>query len=109
MGAIAGFLTLVLGLCSLGGGLYGYFKADSKASLIAGGICGIVLIVSSRFIRANKFWPVLALLATGALLYRFAPVFWDYKEWFPHGIMTVVAAPTALALIAQVVWGKKPK
>ena len=109
MGVIAAFLSFVLGLCSLGGGLYGYFKHDSQASLIAGGISGVVLLVSSRFLRGNKFWAVLALLGTGGLLYKFAPQFWDYKEWFPDGIMTGVAVPTALALLAQIIWGKKPK
>ncbi len=106
MGAIAGFFTLVLGLYSLGGGIYGYFAQDSMPSLIAGGISGLVLLLCSRYVRI-KVVAGIALLVTGGLLYRFLPVFLDYKDWFPAGTMCVLAVPTALALLAYMIWGKK--
>lgn len=108
MGAIAGFFTLVLGLYSLGGGIYGYFAQDSMPSLIAGGISGVVLLVCSRFVR-NKIVAGVALLVVGGLLYRFLPEFIKYQDWFPEGAMCVIAVPTALALLAHIIWGKKPK
>jgi uncharacterized membrane protein (UPF0136 family) len=71
--------TLAIGLAagygalSLTGGLMGYLKAKSRASLIAGGVSGLVLL-GSAFLAASH--PVaglsIASVVSAALVARFA-------------------------------------
>lgn len=44
---IAGIVALIFGLFSIVGGVMGYKKAHSKASLIAGSISGVLLLIGS--------------------------------------------------------------
>lgn len=68
VGVVAGY-----GVLSLAGGLMGYAKAKSRASLIAGGISGLVLIASAALATTH---PVagfaLASIVSVALVARFA-------------------------------------
>ncbi|MBV9128058.1 MAG: TMEM14 family protein, partial [Verrucomicrobia bacterium] len=41
---------LVFGLITIASGLTGFFKAGSKASLIAGGILGVLLLVAAYLV-----------------------------------------------------------
>lgn len=68
VGIVAGY-----GVLSLVGGVIGYVKAKSKASLIAGGVSGLVLIGSAVLATtAPVAGFVLASLVSVALVARFA-------------------------------------
>lgn len=65
---------LVFGLLTLVGGVMGYVKAHSAASLIAGGVSGALLITSALllpgYLRAGL---IMALIVSLALAGRFIP------------------------------------
>jgi uncharacterized membrane protein (UPF0136 family) len=67
-------LTGIYGLISLVGGTIGYLKANSAASLVAGGVSGVLLLLCAFGITR---WPVPSLIGaiviSVALAGRFAP------------------------------------
>lgn len=71
---IAASATGVYGLIALTGGIIGFVKAGSLASLIAGGVSGLVLIAAALFIpRQPKRALIVALVVSIGLLGRFLP------------------------------------
>jgi uncharacterized membrane protein (UPF0136 family) len=84
----------VFGLASIAGGVLGYKKAGSKASLIAGGASGTLLLVAAA-LSSTGATPLGLLLGgvTSALLgARFAPTFVKTRKWMPHGMMAALSA-----------------
>jgi len=68
VGVAAGY-----GVLSLAGGVMGYLKAKSRASLIAGGISGLVLIGSAVLAASNPAVGLaVASVVSLALVVRFA-------------------------------------
>jgi uncharacterized membrane protein (UPF0136 family) len=62
------------GLVALTGGIIGFVKAGSLASLIAGGISGLLLIACAVFVpRKPKPALIVALVVSLGLVGRFAP------------------------------------
>ena len=53
---MATLATLIYGIISLLGGLIGYFQAGSKASLISGGISGLLMLICSYFMAQGLQW-----------------------------------------------------
>lgn len=84
------YFYLIFGLFTLVGGLMGYLKANSMASLIAGGISGALLIAAFFLLpeKANAALT-LGLLVSVALLGQFLPKLL-HKELKPHIIVSVV-------------------
>lgn len=71
---------IVFGALTVVGGLMGYVKARSTASLVAGGVSGLLLIVGALLIpRAWQLGVVLDLVVSFALLGRFAPALFRGK------------------------------
>ena len=65
-------VAVVYGLIALIGGLIGFLKAGSAASLIAGGASGVLLIVAGLLVGSKpKAGLILALVVSIALLGRF--------------------------------------
>ena len=52
--------TVFYGLLSIGGGVVGYVKSQSKISLISGGISGLVLLILAGIMNAGNQWAVIA-------------------------------------------------
>lgn len=48
--SFVGIYLLVFGVLTLAGGVLGYVRAKSRASLIAGGVCGVLLILCGYFV-----------------------------------------------------------
>ena len=96
----------VFGLITLVGGVQG-FLAGSKASLIAGGISGVLLLVAGWLVQTGKTMPglILGLVITLALAGRFLPLFLKKGGWWPagvEGILGVVGVVlTVVALIKR--------
>src|SRR6266849_5280302 len=69
---LAGIVTLLYGLTSIAGGTLGYVRADSLPSLVAGTVCGLLLLLCGVGIFKGPRLAFLALL--GSLLVSLALV-----------------------------------
>jgi uncharacterized membrane protein (UPF0136 family) len=101
MTPIAAGFFLLFGLLSIAGGLLGWKKAGSKASLIAGGISGVLLLIAAASVLSGEVKVGLTVGGITALLLagRFVPAFLKTKKWMPQGMMAVCAL-VALVLTA---------
>src|SRR5262249_13346666 len=70
---IAAIVTALYGLISLVGGCIGYAKAGSTASLVAGGVSGILLLICAGGVYVRPSWSLIgAIIISLALAARFA-------------------------------------
>jgi uncharacterized membrane protein (UPF0136 family) len=70
--AIAIWIAAGYGVLALGGGVMGYVKAKSRASLIAGGVSGLLLIAGALLARSQPVAGlVLVSIVSAALVARF--------------------------------------
>ncbi len=55
---------ILYGLLSLGGGIIGYLKSQSKVSLISGGVSGLLLLILAGMLNSGISWatPVAAVI-----------------------------------------------
>jgi uncharacterized membrane protein (UPF0136 family) len=91
----------VFGLLSLAGGVMGFVKAKSQASLIAGGVAGVLLLVAGYLMGASPSLagPILGMVLCLALAGRFVPAFVRTKKVMPAGMMAVLSVVGALLLV----------
>ena len=100
--ALAQSVVLVYGLFTLVGGIIGFVKAKSKASLIAGGSCGIILFIcayqmNGRFILSYY----ISALISSVLGLRFLATWFRTHRVMPDLIMIILSAVT----FAVTFWG----
>lgn len=50
--------TIFYGLLSIGGGVLGYIKSQSKVSLISGGVSGLLLLILAGMMYLGSRWTV---------------------------------------------------
>ena len=97
---------IIFGLLTIVGGVIGYVKAGSTASIVAGGISGIALIAAAFLLPGNA---PLALIIAGvvsiALAGKFIPDFMKTGKIMPAGLMAVLSAIGVV--MAIVAWIKK--
>ena len=48
--------TIFYGLLSIGGGVMGYLKSQSKVSLVSGGVSGLLLLLLAGMIYSGVSW-----------------------------------------------------
>lgn len=81
----------IFGALTLLGGVIGYLKAKSKASLIAGVISGALLNLAGVLLLISPARPQMGLAVgiaiTLLLLGRFAPAFFKTRKWMPAGMI----------------------
>lgn len=96
---MAAIVVLVFGAFTLVGGLIGYFKAGSTASLIAGGVSGLVLLACGYGMqRGVKGAAIAALLVSLALGFRFFGTYMQHHKVMPDLIMIVLSAASVLSV-----------
>jgi uncharacterized membrane protein (UPF0136 family) len=97
--------AIAYGLLALIGGIMGYQKAQSKVSLISGGVSGLLLILSGILaLNGISSGLSLAALISGLLVVVFAVRLVKTKKMMPAGLMIVMGL-IALALIGyQLSW-----
>jgi uncharacterized membrane protein (UPF0136 family) len=82
----------VFGVLTIAGGMVGYVRAKSRASLIAGTIAGALLLVSGYLVgsvgRAGVF---LGLAVSSSLAVRFVGVFVRSRKVMPAGLMSLLS------------------
>ena len=79
----------------------GFVKAGSTASIVAGGISGVLIVIAALLLKTNL---VVGLALGGvvalALAGRFAPAFISTGKFMPAGMMTILSA---IAVVLTVV------
>ena len=99
-----GWLVLVYALMVVAGGVMGYFKAGSTASLIAGTVAGLALAGGSALMLRgqyqNGWW--LSLVVTLLMLARFGSVALTKGfKLMPGGMVIIVSVIVLVALLMQ--------
>ena len=84
------YFYIVFGLFTLLGGIIGFLKANSTASLVAGGISGALLITAYFLLPVSmNAGLILGLVVSVALLGQFLPKLLQ-KEFKPHIALSVL-------------------
>jgi uncharacterized membrane protein (UPF0136 family) len=97
---------VIFGALTIVGGIVGYVKAGSMASIVAGSITGVLLIVAAFLLPQHRAVG----LATGfvislLLAAQFVPKFIRTGRVMPAGMMSILSV---IGLIAAIVaWVKK--
>jgi len=97
---------IIFGLLTIVGGVIGYVKAGSMASIIAGSISGIALIVAAWLLPGNlALGLAIAGLVSILLAGRFIPAFMKTGQAMPAGLMSALSVIGVI--MAIVAWIKK--
>ena len=97
---------IIFGLLTIVGGVIGYAKAGSTASIIAGSISGIALIVAAYLLPGNvAVGLIMAGVVSVLLAGRFIPAFLKTGKVMPAGLMAVLSVIGVV--MAVVAWIKK--
>jgi uncharacterized membrane protein (UPF0136 family) len=82
------FFYYLFGLITLGGGIQAFLHVGSKASLIAGGISGILLLVAGWLLHTGQVngGLILGIIVCFGLAGRFLPKFFKEGQWWPAGV-----------------------
>ena len=97
---------IIFGLLTIVGGVIGYVKAGSTASIIAGSVLGILLLVAAWLLPGNLVpGLVLALVVSILLAGRFIPAFIRTGHVMPAGLMSLLSVIGII--VALVTWMKK--
>jgi uncharacterized membrane protein (UPF0136 family) len=83
---------IVFGILTIAGGVIGYLKAGSMASIIAGSITGILLLVAAFLLPQNLAAGLaLAVIVSLLLAVQFVPKFIQTGKAMPAGMMSVLS------------------
>ena len=97
---------IIFGLLTIIGGVIGFVKAGSTASIIAGSISGILLFVAAFLLPQNlAVGLILAGVVSILLAGRFVPAFLKTGQAMPAGLMSVLSVLGVI--VAIVAWIKK--
>lgn len=85
------FYLFAFGVLTIAGGIMGFVKAKSRASLIAGTVCGVLLLGAGYEVAARgTMGLVLGLVVSLALAARFGTTFRKSRKVMPHGLMALL-------------------
>ena len=97
---------LIFGALTIIGGIIGYVKAGSWASVIAGSIAGILLLVAGLILPEHRTAGLVTGLIISLLLAaQFVPKFLRTGKAMPAGLMSILSLIGIIAAI--VAWAKK--
>jgi uncharacterized membrane protein (UPF0136 family) len=98
---------LVFGILTIVGGVIGFVKAKSRASLIAGGTTGLLLVVSSILMMTGRIdiGLMLGLLVSVALAGQFIPKVMLNRAPIHSVIMAILSA--ASLIVTVIAFAKK--
>ena len=97
---------IIFGLLTIVGGVIGYTSKGSVASIVAGGISGVLLLLAAFLLPGNvtaglAIGLVVSLLLAG----RFVPAFAKTGSFMPAGMMSILSIIGLV--IAIVAWIKR--
>ena len=97
---------IVFGILTIAGGIIGYVKAGSMASIIAGSISGVLLLLAAWLMPEHQSAGlVVALVVSLLLAAQFIPKFFRTFKVMPAGSMSVLSALGIIVAIAA--WLRK--
>jgi uncharacterized membrane protein (UPF0136 family) len=97
---------IVFGVLTIAGGVVGYVKAASVASIIAGSITGVLLLVAAFLLPEHRaIGLATAFIISLLLAAQFVPKFIRTGKIMPAGMMSILSVIGIIAAI--VVWVKK--
>jgi uncharacterized membrane protein (UPF0136 family) len=97
---------IVFGALTIVGGIIGYLKAGSVASIVAGSITGVLLLVAVFLLPEHRtIGLATALIVSLLLAAQFVPKFLRTGRVMPAGMMSILSAIGIIAVI--VAWVKK--
>jgi uncharacterized membrane protein (UPF0136 family) len=97
---------IVFGVLTIVGGIVGYVKAGSVASIIAGSITGVLLLVAAFLLPEHRMVGLATALIVSLLLAaQFIPKLLRTARVMPAGIMSVLSVIGIIVVI--VAWVKK--
>jgi uncharacterized membrane protein (UPF0136 family) len=100
----ASMVVLAFGLFSITGGFIGYFKAGSMASLVAGSISGIFLLISAYgLVRGNQLSAVVSLVVAVLLGARFLMTMVKQFKVMPDLLMVLLSAVTIVVVVMHLI------
>jgi uncharacterized membrane protein (UPF0136 family) len=99
----AGWITFIYGLIILIGGVAGHLHAKSYASLIAGTVFGVLLLICAIGIFKDHLLPAYF----GILLTFFLDAFFSYRWLFtfafiPAGLMSLISTAVFIAMVLMI-------
>jgi len=98
---IAILATIIYGLLSSLGGIWGYLKSKSKPSLISGCISGVLLLLGAVMqIQGNSFGLAIARIIVALLVLVFTVRLIKTQKFMPAGIMLSAGVITLICLFA---------
>ena len=97
---------IVFGALTIVGGIVGYVKAGSVASIIAGSITGVLLLVAAFLLPEHRMLGLATALIVSLLLAaQFIPKLLRTGRVMPAGIMSLLSVIGIIVVI--VAWVKK--
>jgi uncharacterized membrane protein (UPF0136 family) len=97
---------VLFGVLTIAGGIVGYVKAGSVASIIAGSITGVLLLVAAFLLTDHRGVGLATALVISLLLaVQFVPKFLQTGRVMPAGMMSILSVIGVIAAI--VAWIKK--
>ena len=97
---------IVFGVLTIVGGVIGYVKAGSVASIIAGSITGVLLLVGAFLLPEHRAVGLATVFIISLLLAaQFVPKFLRTGRIMPAGMMSILSAIGIIAAI--IAWIKK--
>ena len=97
---------IIFGVLTIAGGVVGFAKAGSTASLIAGSISGVLLLIAAFLLPANQLAGLLAALIVSLFLAAyFVPKFLRTGKVMPAGLMSILSVVGII--VAVVAWLRK--
>jgi uncharacterized membrane protein (UPF0136 family) len=98
--AVSKAYYMAFAILTILGGVMGYVKAKSKASIIAGSVSGVILIVASLLLPEKPIASgVIALIASVLLAGKFIPDYIHKKAFIPGGLMALLSAASIILTI----------
>jgi uncharacterized membrane protein (UPF0136 family) len=97
---------IVFGVLTIAGGIMGYVKAGSIASIIAGSVTGVLLLVAVFLLPEHRTAGLATAFIVSLLLAaQFVPKFLRTGRVMPAGIMSILSVIGII--VAVVAWIKK--
>jgi len=97
---------IIFGLLTIAGGIMGYVKAGSVASIIAGAITGVLLLIGALLLPEHRVAGLATALVISILLAgQFLPKLLRTGKVMPAGVMSVLSLIGIIAAI--VAWVRK--
>jgi uncharacterized membrane protein (UPF0136 family) len=91
---------IIFGILTILGGIMGYAKAGSKPSIIAGSICGILLLIAGFLLPAQPVAGlVIALVVSIVLALQFVPKLIRTGRMMPAGMMSILSVISIIVAI----------